>query len=74
MPLGPPFIVYIQKTPDRSFGATMNDIRAWLDHHKMQPVSFRAGAIGFEIVFNSEDEASFFERDFADLIRPAALL
>ena len=72
MALAPPFTVYLQKTP-ASFGDTMNDIRAWLDHHRMQPVSFKCSAYGFEIAFNSEDEAQLFRREFGDLLQPAGL-
>ena len=48
----------------------MNDIRSWLDHAKIEPVAFKPVAdaqhgVGFEIAFNSEDEARLFERQFA---------
>ena len=69
MALNYPFAVYIQKQSHGSFGETMNDIRSWLDHHKMQPVSFKAAARGFEIAFNSEDEAFLFRREFGGLIQ-----
>ena len=73
MPLGSPFVVRIENKFDSSLGGMMNTIRAWLDHHKMQPASFRASASDgdFEIAFNDADEASLFERDFAGFIRPA---
>ena len=47
----------------------MNEIRSWLDHRKIQPGSFRSLPVdgrgaGFEIDFNSEDEAHLFEKAF----------
>jgi hypothetical protein len=67
MALGAPFVVRIEKQPEGSFGQTMNVIRFWLDHCKIQPVSFMPVAnarrsVGFEIAFNSEDEARLFEQ------------
>ena len=40
MTLNPPFVVRVEKQPDRSFGEIMNAIRTWLDHRKIEPVSF----------------------------------
>ena len=70
MALNPPFVVRIEKSPESSFGAIMNDIRAWLDHRKIEPTSFKPVAkadrgVGFEIGFNTEDEAELFERNFS---------
>ena len=70
MALSPPFVVRVEKRPGRSFGAIMNEIRTWLDHRKIQPASFNSvfnarRDVGFEIGFNSEDEALLFEREFA---------
>ena len=78
MALGPPFIICLEKQADGSFGKTMNDIRTWLDHRKIQPASFKpavnpANGVGFEIAFNGEDEAYLFEREFARLIQPVGL-
>jgi hypothetical protein len=73
MALSPPFVIYTQKQPHGSFGETMNDIRSWLDHHKMQPVLFKAAAHGFEIGFASEDDAFTFRREFGDPIQPSDL-
>ena len=70
MALDPPFIIQVEKQPGGSFGGTMKNIRTWLDHRHIQPVSFlpvatpRSG-VGFEISFNSEEEAHLFEREFA---------
>jgi hypothetical protein len=70
MTLNRPFVVRVEKQPERSFGEIMNAIRTWLDHRKIEPVSFEPVAKadrggGFEIAFNSEDEAHLFEREFA---------
>ena len=51
------------------FGETMNNMRSWLDHRKIQPALFNSvfnalSGVGFEIGFNSEDEAELFERQF----------
>ena len=66
----PTFVVRVEKQPDGTFGGTMNFIRIWLDHRHIQPVSSNPVAnaqrgVGFEIGFNSEDEAHLFEREFA---------
>jgi hypothetical protein len=63
------FVVHIEKRPEGSFGETMNSIRSWLDHSHIQPVLFKPVAsdrsgVGFEIGFNSEEEARRFEREF----------
>ena len=70
MTLNPPFVVRVEKQPERSFGEIMNAIRSWLDHRKIEPVSFEPVAkansgVGFEIAFSSEDEAQLFQREFA---------
>jgi len=70
MALDPPFVVRVEKKPDGSFVDIMNAIRTWLDHRKIEPVSFVPVAkadrgLGFEIAFNSEDEAHLFEQEFA---------
>jgi hypothetical protein len=68
MALNPVFIVCVERKPG-AFGDTMNEIRTWLDHCKIQPASFKPvaqadGGVGFEICFNSEDEAHLFEGAF----------
>jgi hypothetical protein len=55
--------------PGKAFGAAMNEIRTWLDSHKIQPVDFKPsesgpGAVAFEIRFKREDEAHLFEQAF----------
>jgi hypothetical protein len=47
----------------------MRDARSWLDHHQITATSFKPvtnakAGIGFDIGFNTEDEASLFESDF----------
>ena len=65
-----PFVVQIEKKPGSSFGESMNAVRIWLDHRDIRSTSFLPitqidRGIGFEIGFNSEDEALLFEREFA---------
>jgi hypothetical protein len=57
------------ETPNRAFGVAMNEIRTWLDAHKIQPVDFRPdraapGGVAFEITFRQEYEARLFEETF----------
>lgn len=54
----------------------MNDIRSWLDHRKIEPVSFRPVAIpgtdiAFEICFKSVEDASSFRQELAQSGEPA---
>lgn len=70
MALKPPFIVRIEKKPDLAFGVMMSDIRSWLDHRKIEPLSFKPVAtastgVGFEVAFNTENDAQLFEREFS---------
>ena len=69
MALDPPFVVRVEKKPGDTFGGTMNVIRMWLDHRHIQPASFNPVAnarsgVGFEVGFNSENEAHLFEEAF----------
>ena len=69
MVLNSPFVVRVEKKPDRSFGATMGDVRAWFDYRRIEAVSFKPvtkadTGVGFEIAFLTEDEAFLFEREF----------
>jgi len=69
MALVPPFVVRIEERPGGSFGETMNAVRTWLDHRHIEPASFMSVAnalsgVGFEIGFNSKDEAYRFEESF----------
>ena len=69
MALDHPFLVQIDVKSGGSFGETMNAIRTWLDHRHIQPAAFtpvanpRSG-VGFEVGFNSENEAHLFEEAF----------
>jgi hypothetical protein len=70
MALDPPFVVRVEKKPGGTFGGTMNAVRTWLNHRHIhatsfQPVANARSGVGFEIGFNSEDEAHLFEREFA---------
>jgi hypothetical protein len=60
--------VRIERTTETFVGDTMNEIRSWLDHRKIQPASFRSPCRWrrrrFEIGFNREDEAHLFEKAF----------
>jgi hypothetical protein len=43
MALDPAFVVRVEKQPGGlSFGETMNVIRSWLGHRKIQPASFNS--------------------------------
>jgi hypothetical protein len=69
MALNPPFVVRLEKQPEGSFGEMMSLIRSWLDHRHIEPASFQSVAdtergIGFEIGFNSADEAHLFKEAF----------
>jgi hypothetical protein len=78
MALASPTVVRVEKQPGGlPFGETMNGIRSWLDHRQIEPTSFKSVAnapsdVGFEIGFNSEDEAHRFERElnFARTLEP----
>jgi hypothetical protein len=67
MALNPAFTVCVARKPG-AFGDTLNEIRTWLDHSKIQPASFKPVAqdsgVGFEIGFNNEGEARLFEHAF----------
>jgi hypothetical protein len=63
-----PLIVRIERS-GKPFGSVMNEIRSWLDSHKIQPAAFKtdtmaSGPVAFEIKFQREDEAQLFERAF----------
>jgi len=69
MALNSAFVVRVEKKPERSFREIMSDIRTWLDHRKIEPISFEPVAkadrgVGFEIGFNSADEAHLFDQQF----------
>ena len=60
--------VRIEK-PLSALGASLNEIRSWLDGHKIQPAGFRTNiadphTIVIDIAFAKDDEARLFERKF----------
>jgi hypothetical protein len=60
----------LKKKPESTFVGIMSEIRSWLDRRQIEPVSFKPVAdaekgVGFEIAFNSEDEANLFLHEFA---------
>lgn len=66
--LSSPLIVRVEKA-GKAFGTAMNEIRSWLDSHKIQPIDFRpresdAGRVAFEITFKHAHEARQFEQEF----------
>jgi RNA polymerase sigma-70 factor (ECF subfamily) len=70
MLLASPIVVRVEKQPGGlSFGESMNAIQSWLDHRQIEPTSFTSIAnapsgAGFEVAFNSEDEAHAFDHEF----------
>ena len=60
--------VRIEK-PLSTLGASLNEIRSWLDGHKIEPVGFRSNiadphTIAIDIAFAQDNEARLFERKF----------
>jgi hypothetical protein len=69
MAVDPPFTIRIEK-PETALAETMNEMRTWLDSHRVQPVEFKIAMTGipgivFDVQFQTEDEAVLFERVFA---------
>jgi hypothetical protein len=63
------FSIHLEK-PQSSLGETMNEVRLWLDSHKIEPVDFKTvpldgGRVAFDIRFQSQEEANLFQRAFA---------
>ena len=66
MALNPPFVVHVEK-PETILADAMNEMRIWLDHHRVELVDFKIAktdvpGIGFDIRFRREEEATLFER------------
>jgi hypothetical protein len=59
-----PFSVRVERA-GKKFGEAMNEIRSWLDRHKIQPTRFKSDIQEFEINFAREDEARLFARTFS---------
>jgi hypothetical protein len=69
MALNPPFTVRVEK-PETMLANAMNEMRAWLDTHRVKPVEFKIAMTGmpgivFDIRLRREEEAILFERVFA---------
>ncbi len=65
------YSICIETPVGTQLGDSMNDVRPWLDRHKIEPVEFKSetksGVVTLDIRFRSQDEARLFERDFASL-------
>src|SRR5262249_18870095 len=73
MALNPRFIARIEKRLPGSFGDTMNDLRSWLDHNKIEPALFKqSDGVEFEISFDNEEAARLFWRELSYPIIVAA--
>jgi hypothetical protein len=69
-----PSAVFIPKPSKVSFAEAMVRLRLWFDHKKIQPTGFRlrpGDETGFEISFQSTEEASAFDAGFAWSAPPA---
>ena len=65
----PAFTIRIEK-PETALAETMNEMRTWLDKHRVNPVEFKIAMTGmpgifFDVRFRTEDEAVLFEQVFA---------
>ena len=65
------YSICIETPVGTPLGDSMNDVRPWLDRHKIEPVEFKSetksGVVTLDIRFRSQDEARLFERDFVSL-------
>jgi hypothetical protein len=72
MALLTPVGVQAENSRGLSLDQTMNEIRAWLDGERIEPVQFRTVVgrvgLGFEISFRREHEAKRFQERFASLL------
>jgi hypothetical protein len=72
MALLTPVAVQAENSRGMSLDQTMNEIRAWLDGERIEPVQFRTvvgrACLGFEISFRDEREATRFQERFASLL------
>jgi hypothetical protein len=63
------YTIFIETSVGTPLGDSIDDIRPWLDRHKIEPVEFKSetkdGVITLDIRFRRQDEARLFERDFA---------
>jgi hypothetical protein len=70
MTLNSSFVVRVEKQPELSFGDIMNRIRTWLDHHKIEPISFvpyptPLVELGLRSRSTARTRRTFFKREFA---------
>ena len=54
-----------------SVGSLMSDMRTWLDHQGIQPMTFKAitlpfGTVAFDVAFRHPAQATLFRTAFAD--------
>ena len=66
--LSPTPNVRVEK-PAEALAETMNAIRSWLDHNRIEPIEFKtepaSGTVAIKVRFRSGHEAELFEREFA---------
>ena len=74
--MAPAKTVVIAMASRQTLGSAMNDLRTWLDHHRVRPREFRPvateGGWQFEFTFSSEDDARLFEAEFGSGVTGAA--
>ena len=63
-------LVRVPKLPNSSSGLLMNDMRTWLDHQGIQPMSFKTitldvGSVAFDVEFRHANQAALFRTAFA---------
>lgn len=68
MTLISPRIVQVPKPAKHAYGQVMRQHRVWFDANKIQPIAIKSaycnGGIGFEVAFDSEREATLFDKEF----------
>lgn len=66
------FVVEVRRVEGDLIGE-MNRMRAWLDHRRLQPSSFRLLRVGeariVRVRFRTEDDAAAFALEFAGTLR-----
>jgi hypothetical protein len=59
--------VFVSKPQHISYGEAMSRLRMWLDYRKIQTSAFKlapAERSGFELTFQTDDDASCFRKEF----------
>jgi hypothetical protein len=63
------YYIYVETPVGTPLGASIKDIRPWLDRRNIEPIEFKSetqhGVITLDIRLRSQDEALLFEQDFA---------